>query len=142
MAKFGYPNTLIKEYAHWALLLRPQQATLGALVLICKDESDAFSNITLEAFSELKEITAAIERHLGHCFSNDKINYLMLMMVDKDVHFHVLPRYAHPRFFGEEKFNDTGWPGPPDLAQANKVGEMTNKMILHTLQQAFAERIS
>ena len=142
MAKFGYPNTLIKDYAHWALLLRPQQATLGALVLICKDESETFSNITLEAFSELKEIAAAIERHLGHCFSYDKINYLMLMMVDKDVHFHVLPRYAHPRFFEEEKFNDPGWPGPPDLAQANNVGEMTNKVILHTLQQAFAEGIS
>ena len=142
MAKFGYPSTLIKEYAHWVLLLRPQQATLGALVLICKDESDTFSNITLEAFSELKEIAAAIERHLGQCFSYDKINYLMLMMVDKDVHFHVLPRYAHPHFFEEEQFNDPGWPGPPDLAQANKVGEMTNKKILHTLQQAFAEGLS
>ena len=141
MAKFGYPSTLIKEYAHWVLLLRPQQATLGALVLICKDESDTFSNITLEAFSELKEITAAIEHHLSYCFSYDKINYLMLMMVDKDVHFHVLPRYAHPCIFEKEEFNDPGWPGPPDLAHANKTGE-TNKMIVHTLQQAFAEGIS
>ena len=38
MKKFGYPDTLIKEYSHWAVLLRPQQATLGALVLVCKDE--------------------------------------------------------------------------------------------------------
>ena len=139
MAKFGYPITLIKEYAHWVLLLRPQQATLGALVLICKDESDTFSDITLEAFSELKEIAAAIERHLGHCFSYDKINYLMLMMVDKDVHFHVLPRYAHSRFFEEKEFNDPGWPGPPDLSQANRTGETTNKRIQQTLHQAFAE---
>ncbi|MDX2480324.1 MAG: HIT family protein, partial [Desulfuromusa sp.] len=85
MEKFGYPETLIKEYQSWVVLLRPQQVTLGALILICKDEVDAFSKISLEAFSELKEVTEAIEQHLKDCFSYDKINYLMLMMVDKDV---------------------------------------------------------
>ncbi len=65
MKKFGYPDTLIKEYSHWAVLLRPQQATLGALVLVCKDEADALSKISLAAFSELKEITAAIEGSLA-----------------------------------------------------------------------------
>jgi len=26
--KFGYPDTLIHEYDHWVVLLRPQQVTL------------------------------------------------------------------------------------------------------------------
>jgi hypothetical protein len=26
--KFGYPKTLLKEYKHWVVLLRPKQATL------------------------------------------------------------------------------------------------------------------
>lgn len=136
--KFGYPEALIKEYDHWVVLLRPQQSTLGALVLVCKNEADTFSAITLQAFAELKEITAAIEQHLKECFAYDKINYLMLMMVDPDVHFHVLPRYAGPRTFEQQEFIDPGWPGPPDLSQKNDYGEAHHRLIRQSLQQAFA----
>ncbi len=141
MEKFGYPDTLIKEYEHWVVLLRPQQATLGALVLICKNEADTFSKISAEAFSELKDITAAIENHLKDCFSYDKINYLMLMMVDHDVHFHVLPRYAHSRIFEQQEFNDPGWPGPPNLGQINQTEEILTHKIQKTLQQGFCQTI-
>jgi diadenosine tetraphosphate (Ap4A) HIT family hydrolase len=139
MQKFGYPNTLVREYEHWVVLLRPQQATLGALVLACKNEADSFSGISDEAFSELKEITTAIEHHLRECFAYDKMNYLMLMMVDPDVHFHVLPRYAGPRMFEGKEFNDPGWPGPPDLRQSNDTGGALDQMLLKTLHNAFAE---
>src|SRR3546814_21143479 len=50
MTKFGYPQTLIRDYAHWAVLLRPQQATLGALVLACQDDARAFGGISAAAF--------------------------------------------------------------------------------------------
>jgi diadenosine tetraphosphate (Ap4A) HIT family hydrolase len=141
MKKFGYPEALIKEYEHWVVLLRPQQATLGALVLICKDEADTFSKISPAAFSELKEITTAIEHHLKDCFSYDKINYLMLMMVDHDVHFHILPRYAHSRMFEQHEFKDPGWPGPPDLAQINETGEILTQKIQQALQQSFSRTV-
>jgi diadenosine tetraphosphate (Ap4A) HIT family hydrolase len=140
MKKFGYPDTLIKEYKSWVVLLRPQQVTLGSLVLICKNEADALSKITLDAFLELKEITTAIELNLKACFSYDKINYLMLMMVDLDVHFHVLPRYADPRIFGQTEFYDPGWPGPPDLTQINETGETLTQGIQHTLRRVFDGR--
>src|SRR3546814_8802529 len=57
MTKFGYPETLVRDYAHWAVLLRPQQATLGALVLACKDAAHAFGDISAEAFAELQQVT-------------------------------------------------------------------------------------
>lgn len=139
LKKFGYPDTLIKEYEHWAVLLRPQQATLGALVLVCKNQADAFSRISAEAFSELKMVTTAIETHLKKDFSYDKINYLMLMMVDHDVHFHVLPRYAGARIFDHKEFHDPGWPGPPDLSYANKTGENLQQGLLCALRQSFAQ---
>ena len=31
--KFGYPQNLIHEGRHWAVLVRPAQPTLGSLVL-------------------------------------------------------------------------------------------------------------
>ena len=45
MQKFGYPDSLIREYDHWVVLLRPQQVTLGALVLVCKDEPPVFAEV-------------------------------------------------------------------------------------------------
>ena len=40
MRKFGYPDTLIREYEHWVVLLRPAQVTLGSLVLAAKSDAD------------------------------------------------------------------------------------------------------
>ena len=37
--RFGYPDTLIREYDHWLVLLREPQATLGSLILC--EKSDA-----------------------------------------------------------------------------------------------------
>jgi len=118
MEKFGYPSSLIKEYDHWCVLLRPAQATLGALVLVCKDQAEAFSDISKDAFSELAQVTQDIEKSLTSFQAFDKINYLMLMMVDKDVHFHVLPRYSSPQSFEDITVADPGWPALPDLSSA------------------------
>ncbi|HMA13996.1 MAG TPA: HIT family protein [Kiloniellaceae bacterium] len=116
MAKFGYPETLIHDYAHWAVLLRPQQATLGALVLACKDPAQAFGDISPAAFAELSRVIGDIEAGLRTFRPYQKINYLMLMMVDPDVHFHVIPRYEGARERDGRAFADAGWPGPPNLA--------------------------
>ena len=48
----------------------------------------------------------------------EKINYLMLMMVDPHVHFHVLPRYEGGRDFDSVDYPDAGWPGMPALGEA------------------------
>ena len=50
-----------------------------------------FPPLRPEAFRELHQISGDIERNLAAFRPFRKINYLMLMMVDKDVHFHVLP---------------------------------------------------
>ena len=106
MTKFGYPATLVRELDHWCVLLRPAQATLGALVLVCKDDAKAFPDISAAAFAELAAATKQIEDALGAFRPYQRINYLMLMMVDPDVHFHVLPRYAETQEFEGIKFPD------------------------------------
>ena len=116
MKAFDYPASLVREYQHWVVLVRPKQVTLGALILACKEEAEAFSAISPDAFIELKEAVVDIERALKRRFAYDKINYLMLMMVDRQVHFHVIPRYAGPRQFGDLVATDPGWPRQPDMA--------------------------
>ena len=46
LIKFGYPETIIKEYDNWVILLRKEQTTLGALVLICKENATEFSKFS------------------------------------------------------------------------------------------------
>lgn len=62
-----------------------------------------------------------IERALKAAFDYEKINYLMLMMVDPNVHFHVIPRYATDRSACGLKIQDTGWPKAPNLGDARKL---------------------
>ncbi|MEQ8661595.1 MAG: HIT family protein [Gammaproteobacteria bacterium] len=115
--KFGYPATLLSEYEHWVVLLRPQQATMGALVLAARDTAEAFGDLPVAATTELSRVTRDVESTLAQLFAYDKINYLMLMMVDPHVHFHVLPRYCTARSYRACDFPDPGWPGPPRLDQ-------------------------
>ena len=119
--KFGYPATLVREYEHWLVLLRPAQVTLGSLVMAAKSEATAFAGLPREAFAEQADVVAAIEAALARFTRYDRINYLMLMMVDPNVHFHVIPRYSEPRSWSGLELPDAGWPGPPRLDSAVKL---------------------
>jgi diadenosine tetraphosphate (Ap4A) HIT family hydrolase len=115
MQKFGWPGTRIAELDHWAVMLRPQQCTLGALVLACKQPVTAFGQVDAAGHAELGVAVKAVEAMLQAAIGYDKINYLMLMMVDRDVHFHVIPRYQGTRSHGTLSVADAGWPAQPRL---------------------------
>lgn len=118
MKKFGHPATLVAETSHWVVLARPGQVTLGSLVLVCSEPATAFGQVSPAAFADLQGTVGRIEKMLKGFVDYSKINYLMLMMVDPDVHFHVLPRYEGAREFQGQSFPDSAWPGPPLLSQA------------------------
>ena len=115
MERFGFPDTTIREYEHWIVLLREQQVTMGSLVLCSTSDATAFSDLPAAAFGEFGTVVKDAERALSTAFSYDKINYLMLMMVDPNVHFHVFPRYAGERSTGNLTIIDRGWPSAPRL---------------------------
>ncbi len=113
--KFGYPATLLREYDHWVVLLRPGQATLGSLVIACKANVTSAGQMGVEAWAEMAQVTAEVERTLAGQFPMAKINYLMLMMADPEVHQHVIPRYEQAPSWSGKTFEDPGWPGVPNL---------------------------
>ncbi len=43
--KFGYPATLLREFEHWLVLLRPAQVTLGLLVLAANSDATAYRDL-------------------------------------------------------------------------------------------------
>lgn len=137
MQKFGAPDTIIRQYSHWSVLLRPAQLTLGALVLVAHDPVLAFSELSVASFNELHQITQEIDHALKSAFSYDKLNYLMLMMVDPDVHFHVIPRYANSQSFEGQDFIDAGWPGVPNFSQINQTDNALNRVIIQHITKCW-----
>jgi diadenosine tetraphosphate (Ap4A) HIT family hydrolase len=114
--KFRIPGFTVREYRHWLWSLRPVHSTLGASVISARRHAPHFSDMTAEECAELAAVVKDLETRLKSAFDYDKINYLMLMMVDPHVHFHVLPRYADLREFGGITWTDEGWPKPPNSA--------------------------
>ena len=137
MQKFGAPATSIRTYEYWSVLLRPAQVTLGSLVLIAHEQATAFSELSQESFVELSDVIKSIEQALKEAFGYEKLNYLMLMMVDPDVHFHVIPRYSTAKTFQDMNFVDHGWPGPPALNQVNETDDSLNGRIMEQIGRFF-----
>ena len=121
--KFGDPASRIAQTDHWTVLLRPKQPALGSLVLVCREP--------------VRAVIRRIEGTLRDVVRYERINYLMLMMVDPDVHFHVIPRYEGSRRFGNTAFPDAGWPGPPMLDAAVTPDVATSDALLAELRAAW-----
>jgi glycerol-3-phosphate cytidylyltransferase len=138
LKKFGYPQSLVKTYEHWHVLLRPGQPTIGSLILICKEDVTSYSQLSIAAANEQHIVIKDIEHVLKKRFQYTKINHLMLMLVDPNVHFHIIPRYEHGVEFCNQSFVDESWPAPPNLAHDVKLDHILAQELLVTLKADFA----
>jgi diadenosine tetraphosphate (Ap4A) HIT family hydrolase len=136
---FGGEKTLIADYTYWSVQARPKQATLGAMVILSHSKSEAFSDLPPNAFGELAEVVEDVETTARKLFGYAKINYLMLMMVDPHVHFHVLPRYSAPVLFEGASYADPGWPGQPNLGASEGLADAAR--ITEVLRRAWPRPI-
>lgn len=140
ITRFGHPATLIAEYAHWVVLLRPAQPTLGSLILAAKSDAQAFSELPAAAFSEQGRVIGDIETVLRDKVRYAKINYMMLMMVDPHVHYHVIPRYDGERQAAGLTIADTGWPKLPVLGDAIELDEAQIGSLVEWLKEDWPKR--
>lgn len=113
--KFRVADLTVLKLDHWTWSMRPAHCTLGSGILSLNRFCTSLAGITPAEGSELATAAKEIERRLRSAFQIDKLNYLMLMMVDAHLHFHVIPRYATPRQFAEISWVDAGWPTLPAL---------------------------
>ena len=132
--KFGAPESILYNYGHWSLLLKPTQHTLGAMVVINNDSTKInFSSLLSDESDQLRGVFSDIETKLKIFLGYDKINYLFLMMEDEFLHAHIIPRYQSERTFNGEVFKDFCWPYPYDLRQSNAVRRETFEKLSGTL---------
>ena len=137
MKKFGYPDTLIHDYSHWVVLLRNDQITLGSLVVAEKSPATSLSAVEPRALAELASIAGDVETAFARTFQPDKFNYLMLMMVDPNVHFHVLPRYSDARECAGVTFEDRAWPKAPSIGNVTPTTLAQREVIRGLLRDAW-----
>lgn len=127
--KFKIEENTIYKSKYWTWSLRPEQVTLGSSILSLNRKCRNFSELDKEEFADLESIVKLIEKTLKSTFSYDKINYLMLMMVDDHVHFHVLPRYEEIRDLYGLKWIDQDWPRPSRLESFINDDEILSKIV-------------
>lgn len=135
--KFKIEELIIYETEYWLWSLRPVQSTLGSGILSLKRECLTFGELNQQEFTDLYNVIKVIERTLKKTFNYDIMNYLMLMMVDKQVHYHVIPRYERTIDFAETSWVDSGWPGVPNLA-----GEEIGIKILEDIRDVIIKNLT
>ena len=135
--KFKSFELKIGESESWVVSLRPQQLTLGSMVIAAKSGAVALSDLSVLQFQDLQKsfnLTEHIGRNLLKC---DQMNYLCLMMVDKHLHFHVFPRYQQSQEFLGQVWVDLEWPKPLSLGG----GEKTSMELLKSLQSELLDKL-
>jgi diadenosine tetraphosphate (Ap4A) HIT family hydrolase len=138
LQKFGYPESLIREYEHWVVLIRPVQVTLGSVIIAAKSEVRSFGALRPEEMAEWPGIVHRFESVMAQHFGAEKFNYLALMMVDPNPHFHGIPRYRGLVTFEGRSFTDENFPKPPSLDVVNECSKEILAALREHLRTAFA----
>ncbi len=113
--KFRVDELRVAASSAWTWSVRPDQPTLGAGVLSLNRFAQHLSDVTAEEMADLAGLITKLERVVKETFEHNIMNYLMLMMVDHHVHYHVIPRYDGIRQFAGLEWVDKGWPALPIL---------------------------
>ena len=132
-AKFRVEELGILKFTHWTWSVRAMQTTLGASILSLNVPASRWADASPAAMAELHTVINTVETRLKKRFDYDRINYLMLMMVDPHVHFHILPRYQTSRTFAGREWVDRTWPKPPEI-----VGETATDEVLLAIKKLIA----
>lgn len=134
--KFNIKDLTIIKIGSWIISLRPDQITIGSLLLSLDRPCQDIGDITELESVELGQAFKAIKNLYSKTLAPDKINYLLLMMVDKQVHFHVIPRYANETIFDESTFKDHSWPKPVEIFNTLNMSKEKLKKLLSVFIRA------
>jgi len=115
LQKFRYPELLIRDYTHWAALIRYNHVTLGSIVLVNKSGATQLGDLQPNEWTEFSAVCHDMEQLLIKTFGAEKFNYFALMMKDPQVHFHLIPRYSKPVEFQGRVYKDVDWPEKSSL---------------------------
>ena len=139
LARFDHPKATVFEYRHWVVLIRPAQPTPLCCVIAARSNAQSLGTLTPEEAAELPMVINHFESVVTGIAPARKFNYLALMMVDPNPHFHAIPRYDQPVQLGEAQYRDEHYPRPPDMLQGLAVDAATLESWRARLTEGFSE---
>jgi diadenosine tetraphosphate (Ap4A) HIT family hydrolase len=122
-AKFRVEELQVQANRSWTWSVRPGQPTLGAGIVSLNRHAGTFSEVTAQEMQDLAGLVGTLEAAVKSAFDHRIMNYLMLMMVDHHVHYHVIPRYEGARTFAGREWVDNGWPALPVIGDSQHQDE-------------------
>ena len=137
-AKFRVEELKVMENSSWTWSVRPGQPTLGAGILSLNRYALKLSDVTGEEMKDLADLVRVLEATIQAAFGYNIMNYLMLMMVDHHVHYHVIPRYEEKRSFAGKEWVDNGWPALPLIGDSQHADDPG---LLHVIQDRLKSKL-
>ena len=116
---------VVRESAHWTLVLNENQATVGRVFFALRRHETDIAALTPAEVAELWALVGAAKAALTALFAPDHFNYMFLMNLTPHVHFHIFPRYAAPREFGGQTYTDTRYGDHYDPAETRRADDAT-----------------
>lgn len=125
LLRFNHPAALVREFEHWLVLIRPVQPTPLSCVIAARAAASSLGGLSAAAGAELPAVIAGFETAVKRVAPATKFNYLALMMVDPDPHFHAIPRYAAPFALDGLECRDEAYPRPVDVLHGLEIDAAT-----------------
>lgn len=136
-----YERDLICSTLHWDIRLNPNQKYLGRCVVILKRSCPSLAKVRKEEIIEWLEIVRCLEELLRETFGATMFNWACSMNhayqtdpPDPQVHWHIIPRYAHPVQFCGKVFCDEHF-GRRSVSDADVVSDDMFEAIMQKLRE-------
>ena len=104
------PETIIERGDLWTIALNRNQNLLGKVMLVVNRPLEQVILLREDEWAGLHEQMRRVTLALTAAFQPDHFNYAFLQNQDRQVHLHVIPRYAASRTFAGETFEDPDYP--------------------------------
>ena len=127
--RFNRPDLVVKELAHWVVILRENVTTLGSCIFILKSGKAFLRDVSNEEMSELADVHKWFETKTKELYGAEKWNYCAMMMKDEFVHYHAIPRYSKTVNAYDREWIDEDWPKGTKLGKQDVENETLIKII-------------
>ena len=136
------PETIIERGSHWTIVLNRNQNLLGKVFLWANRPVEQVIALTDDEWLDLRLQMHRATLALIKAFQPDHFNYAFLQNQDRQVHLHVIPRYAAPRAFEGLAFSDSDYPNHYAVPSPPRRLDATQMVLLRDLIRASLPELS
>ena len=131
------PETIIERGALWTIALNRSQNLLGKVMLVLNRPLEQVIFLQDDEWVDLRRQMRRVTLALTAAFQPDHFNYAFLQNQDRQVHLHVIPRYAASRAFAGETFEDPDYPDHYHVpASPHRLSQQRLAALVETIQRA------